>query len=151
MNKVIDCDIMADKRIDIGCGEKPQVCFDVYTDIYQPKVEVPGKFVLCSVESMPFQDDEFSYSRCHHVIEHTSNPDRACRELIRISKAGTLWFPTPQAELLFGRADHRWFVFVERGKLLFVAKRFASYKIKCACLKSIEFLWEKRFSWEIVS
>jgi len=138
------------KKIDVGCGERPHVGYNTYTDIYQPNTSIEGNFVLCSMENMPFADKEFAYSRCHHVIEHVSNPDCACKELIRVSKKGTLWFPTPQAELLFGRGDHRWFIFVENNKLLFVARRFRPYSIKISCEKSVEFPWEGGFEWEVV-
>jgi len=138
-------------QVEVGCGGIPAAGYDVYTDVYTPDVEIPGKFVLCAMENMPFGDKEFEYSRCHHVIEHTSNPDRALAELVRISRKGTLWFPTPQAELLFGRADHRWFVFVEGPKLVIVARRFSPYQVKAAVKKDVRFDWEGNIQWQVIS
>jgi ubiquinone/menaquinone biosynthesis C-methylase UbiE len=139
-------------KIDVGCGERPAQGFDIYTDVYTPKAVIPGNFYLCSMEKMPFIDKQFEYARCHHVIEHTADPDKSCRELIRIAKSGTLWFPTPQAEILFGRADHRWFVFIEnKTKLLFVARRFRPYGVKIKTHLEQRFDWKDTFEWTVVS
>jgi ubiquinone/menaquinone biosynthesis C-methylase UbiE len=100
-----------------------------------------------------FHDKEFDYARCHHVIEHTNDPDLACSELIRIAKAGIFSFPTPQAELMFGRRDHNWFVFVDRGRLLFVKKRNPSLGIErrlTGCELNVDFKWEGSFKWVTV-
>lgn len=137
-------------KIDIGCGERPRLGYDVYTDIYTPNVKVNGKFVICNMESMPFNDKEFDYARCHHVIEHTDDPDKACRELIRIAKAGVLYFPTPQAEMLFGKGEHNWFVFQDQLGLIFVAKRLPSYGIEMMCTKGAVFNWINNFVWVVI-
>ena len=102
---------------------------------------------------MPFKDKEFDYARCHHVIEHTEDPAKACSELVRIARGGILSFPPPQAELMFGRKEHRWFVFVDKGRLLFVAKRHPSYGIerrKTGCTINVDFEWKDSFKWTVV-
>jgi len=142
------------KRIDVGSGggRRPAPGYDMYTDINMP-AEPPSPFVQCPMEMMPFKDKEFDYARCHHVIEHTNDPGRACSELVRIAKAGILSFPTPQAELMFGRKDHNWFVFVDRGRLLFVRKRNPSLGIErrlTGCELNVDFKWENDFKWQMV-
>jgi len=142
------------KRIDVGSGggRRPAPGYDMYTDINMP-AEPPSPFVQCPMEMMPFKDKEFDYARCHHVIEHTNDPGLACSELIRIAKAGILSFPTPQAELMFGRKDHNWFVFVDRGRLLFVRKRNPSLGIErrlTGCELNVDFKWENDFKWQMV-
>jgi SAM-dependent methyltransferase len=105
------------------------------------------------MENMPFKDKEFDYARCHHVIEHTNDPGLACSELIRIAEGGILSFPTPQAELMFGRRDHNWFVFVDRGRLLFVRKRNPSLGIEhrlTGCELNVDFKWEGSFKFQVV-
>lgn len=145
------------RKIDIGCGGTTKRCaegYDVYTDVVLPRDPMPAKFVLCPMEKMPFNDKEFDYARCHHVIEHTQDPDMACKELIRIAKAGILAFPPPQAEIMFGRKDHNWFVFVDKGRLLFVKKRHPSYGIPhrdTGCELNVNFEWKDSFEWIVVS
>jgi ubiquinone/menaquinone biosynthesis C-methylase UbiE len=144
-------------KIDIGCGGTAKRCakgYDVYTDVFIPKEPMAAKFVLCPMESMPFKDKEFDYARCHHVIEHTEDPAKACSELVRIAKAGIISFPPPQAELMFGRKEHKWFVFVDRGRLLFVKKRHPAYGIprkQTGCELNVNFEWKDSFKWVVVS
>ena len=143
-------------KIDIGCGDgrRPAKGYDVYTDVFVPRAPMPGKFVLCPMENMHmFGDKIFEFARCHHVIEHTNEPDKACSELVRIAKSGIISFPPPQAELMFGRKDHNWFVFIDKGRLLFVKKRHPSYGIErrvTNCELNIDFKWERTFKWQVV-
>lgn len=143
-------------RIDIGCGsgpKRPAPGYDMYCDIHDPSVVTARPYVQCPMERMPFKEKEFDFARCHHVIEHVQDPDAACRELIRIARAGLLSFPPPQAEILFGRQDHRWFVFIDRGRLLFVRKRNPSYGVPRSvtrCELNVDFRWEGSFDWQVV-
>ncbi len=142
-------------KIDIGSGDgkRPAKGYDVYTDVFLPRTPMPGKFVLCPMEKMPFKDKEFDYARCHHVIEHTEDPDKACSELVRIAKGGILSFPPAQAEIMFGRKEHRWFVFLDKGCLLFIAKRHPSYAVprkQTGCELNVDYHWEDNFEWQVV-
>lgn len=148
------------RRIDIGSGggKRPAKGYDVYTDIFQPD-RPPPNFIICPMEDMPFKDKEFDYARCHHVIEHVNDPDAACSELIRIAKAGIVAFPTAQAEIMFGRPDHNWFVFWENRRrrsvprLLFIRKRYPSYGVLREvtwCETGRDFEWVDSFEWQII-
>ena len=144
-------------RIDIGSGgtlKRAAEGFDVYTDVNPAKEELPGRFVQTPAEDMSmFGDKEFAYARCHHVIEHVNDPDLACAEIIRIAERGTISFPPMQAEVMFGRRDHNWFVTIDRGRLLFIRKRHASYGIPRAvtkCELNVDFNWEDSFEWQTV-
>lgn len=143
-------------QVDLGCGgtiKRAKPGFDVYTDIVEPQEGMPGKYVKCAMEAMPFGHKEFDYARCHHVIEHTTDPDAACHELTRIAKAGIISFPPMQAEIMFGRRDHNFFVVVDRGRLLFIRKRHESYGIPrgiTRCELNVNFEWEGSFEWQTV-
>jgi hypothetical protein len=145
--------------LDAGCGsgpKRPAPGFSAYCDVIarEPGVILPEPYFQCPLEDMKcFRNKEFDYARCWHVIEHTEDPDRACRELQRIARAGILAFPTPQAEHLFGRRDHNYYVYVDRGRLLFVRKRHPCYGIPRAltgCELEVRFPWEGSFSWQVV-
>ena len=118
-------------RIDCGSGKRPPLDYDVYTDVYmskqvQNRPEVMKRFVKTPLEDMSmFKDKQFDYARCHHVIEHVNDPEKACNELMRIAKEGELRFPTTQVELMCGRYDHKWCVFqIADDHLLFISRYF---------------------------
>ena len=142
-------------KIDIGSGggRRPAQGFDMYCDINMPK-DPPTPFVQTPAEDLSmFGDKEFDYARCHHVIEHVNDPDRACSEIIRIAKAGRLSFPPMQAEIMFGRSDHNFFVCIDHGRLLFIKKRHASYgipRIQTGCGLNVDFDWVDGFDWTVV-
>lgn len=149
-------------RIDLGCGgtvKRAAKGYDVYTDII-PVEKITEEFhrdrnlyVSCPMESMPFGDKEFDFARCHHVIEHVQDPDKACSEIVRIAKAGIISFPPMQAEIQFGRRDHNWFVCIDKGRLLFIKKRHASYGIPrnvTMCELNVNFKWVNSFQWQTV-
>jgi len=105
------------------------------------------------MENMPFADKEFDYARCHHGIEHCTDPDAACSELVRIAKEGIISFPPMHAEIMFGRREHNWFVIVDRGRLLFIKKRHPSYAIPrrvTRCELNVNFKWTGSFEWQVV-
>jgi ubiquinone/menaquinone biosynthesis C-methylase UbiE len=154
-------------RIDIGCGHKPKPGFDVYTDVYMSKEvennpDVKSKFVKAPLEDMSmFKDKQFDYAWCHHVIEHTIDPEKACNELMRIAKEGVLYFPTPQIELICGRYDHRWVVFkIADDHLLFISRYFKPHyhsrvgvpdgKGALLKLEQEPFKWKDRFKVSVI-
>lgn len=145
------------RRLDCGCGggpKRPAQGFDAYCDVLDPKHVTVSPYFQCGMEDMRcFVDKEFDYVRCHHVIEHVQDPDKACRELIRIGKGGLLSFPPPQAEMIYGRKDHRWYVFVDRHRLVFVPKFHESLGIPRAIAGgglNIDFQWEGSFEWLVL-
>ena len=142
------------KKIDVGCGggRRPAAGYDMYCDKFMPK-DPPKPFVKCPMEDMPFGDKEFDWARCWHVIEHTTDPAKACDELMRIAEAGVIAFPPPQAEMLFGRREHNFYVFPDRGRLLFVPKWHRSLGIPRAvtrCELNVTFEWEGSFQYQVV-
>ena len=104
---------MTGKTLDCGCGsgpKRPAKGFSAYCDVIKPGpgVILPSPYFCCKMEDMScFGNKEFDYVRAHHSIEHVTDPALACKELIRVAKAGILSFPPPQAEMLFGRKQNR--------------------------------------------
>ena len=155
-------------RIDVGCGHKPRPGYDVYTDVYMSKEvennpEVKSRFVKAALEDMSvFKDRQFDFAWCHHVIEHTIDPNKACSELTRIAREGVLYFPTPQVELMCGRYDHKWVVFkITDDHLLFIPRYFQPpFRSRAGVpggkgsylkLEQEPFYWKGSFKWTVIT
>jgi len=156
------------KKLDVGCGRRPKEGYDVYTDVYEPpwvkeNPEMGKKFVLTPAEDLSqFKDKEFDFVWCNHVIEHVQDPNKACAELMRVGKAGMIRFPTIQAEILVGRRDHNWMVFIVNDhRLLFIKKRFKSFygapkstlpnhAGEFVALQQKPFFWRDSFKWTVL-
>lgn len=145
--------------LDLGCGsgpKRPAPGFSAYADVIQPGpgVILPEPYYCTPMEDLScFTEKQFDWVRSHHSVEHCLDPDKACREMIRVGKAGIISFPTAQAEVQFGRRDHNWFVFVDRGRLLFIRKRNPSYGVPrsvTGCELNVDFKWEGSFKWQVV-
>jgi ubiquinone/menaquinone biosynthesis C-methylase UbiE len=122
-----------DTVLDIGSGHLP---FPMAThladfateDGHYGRAGAPFKFVQgkpvynCSVEEMPFMDGAFDFVYCSHVLEHVSDPIKACRELMRVAKRGYLETPTRAKDLFLNTAkisNHRWMVEYFNDRLVF--------------------------------
>lgn len=145
--------------LDAGCGsgpKRPAAGFSAYCDVIKPRegVQLPDPYYVAPLEDMGcFTDKQFDWVRSNHSLEHCIDPDKACAEIIRVGKAGIISFPPPQAEMLFGRRDHNWYIFVDRGRLLFVSKWHDSLGIPRAvtrCELNVNFTWQDSFEWQVV-
>lgn len=126
--------------VDLGCGNNPVTGAAVAVDYYiDPKERNSGtgpvidldlmkskgiEFVHARVDGpLPFADKEFDFAYSHHVFEHLDDPATACREMVRIAKAGVIITPSWFAECMFGRPYHRWLIMQRAGRLYFFRKR----------------------------
>ena len=121
-----------DKVLDIGGGDAPFERADVVTELYLEDnthrlgraIRKNKKYVECNVENLPFEDKEFDFVYCNHVLEHTDYPDKACNELMRVSKNGYLEVPSYWGEYLFGHTFHKWFIYWIDNTLVFNRKSY---------------------------
>lgn len=88
-----------------------------------PFKRVKGKPVYeCDIESTPFDDKQFDFVYCSHVLEHARDPERACRELVRIAKRGYIETPTKAKDIFLNSAkvsNHNFGVEAVNGGLVF--------------------------------
>lgn len=126
--------------IDLGCGNVPVQGACVAVDRFvAPEQRALGhgqtidedrfrergiRFVNQRIDvPLPFGDKEFDFAYSAHVFEHLEDPATACREMMRIAKAGVIITPSAFAEVAFGRPYHRWLVTEGDGTILFFGKR----------------------------
>lgn len=145
--------------LDAGSGigaKRPALNFSAYCDIIVPKKEdtVPDNYHVAPLEDLScFSDKMFDWVRCHHSLEHTVDPDKACKEIMRVGKAGIISYPPMWSCMLFGRSDHNWFMTEDHGRLLFIRKRHKSYGIPrrdVGTELNRNFMWEDSFRWLVV-
>jgi MoaA/NifB/PqqE/SkfB family radical SAM enzyme len=128
--------------LDIGSGHLP---FPFATDLADfavddnsygragaPVKKLDGRDVYaCNVEAMPFENRQFDFVNCSHVLEHTEKPENACEELMRVARRGYIETPTSAKDLWLNSADisnHRWAVAIEDGVLVF--RQYTSEEIR---------------------
>ena len=121
------------KVLDIGSGHIP---FPLATHLADVTLEnhkygragvpfkhVQGKPVFeCNVEDTPFEDKQFDFAYCSHVLEHAKNPDKACNELMRIARRGYIETPTKAKDIFLNSAkvsNHKMWVEAVNGLLIF--------------------------------
>jgi len=91
---------------------------------------------LCLHEAWPFEDKQFDYAVCTHVLEDVRDPVWVCSEIMRVAKAGYIETPSRTVEqsrgvehpLYAGYYHHRWLVSVDGNRILF---RFKPHSLHC--------------------
>jgi len=123
----------SDKVLDVGSGNIP---FHLATHMVDITTEndnfgragVAFKHVdgipiyECNLEKLPFEDNEFDFVYCSHVLEHVTDPDKACAELMRVGKRGFIESPTRGKDIWLNSAkisNHRWAIEKDNNKLIF--------------------------------
>lgn len=83
------------KLLDAGCGEKPySLIYDEYVvesigcDVETCKHNQKFVDVFASLDSLPFNDEEFDTILCTNVMEHVFESKKAFGELTRVLKSG---------------------------------------------------------------
>lgn len=119
------------KVLDVGGGHNPHPranvvvdkysednthrCGDIVTHKHQTFIEADG-------ESLPFEDNEFDYVICNHVLEHVDDPHQFLGELSRVGKKGYVETPSLLGEYLHPKESHRWLILEIDNKLVLYDK-----------------------------
>jgi SAM-dependent methyltransferase len=97
--------------LDVGCGIKPYLPFFepyaaeyVGVDIANPAADLEG-----AVEALPVEDASFELVLCNQVLEHSSDPAQAVRELRRVvAPGGRLLASTHGVQVYHPAPDDLW-------------------------------------------
>lgn len=173
-----------DKVLDVGCGHLPYALATHLADIsltdnsrrFGHPIPINGRpFFECSIESLPFQNAEFDFVYCSHVLEHVKNPAVACAELMRVARRGYIECPRSWTEYVFSAPDHYWLVDLEQNTLVFREKTNAEsgdplglrYTIfewlanpdfvhhwnsaEMVSLRTVQLVWEQNFKFVVLT
>ncbi len=123
-----------DRVLEVGGGFYPFARADVVTDLTfsdasnrngaQMMFRGDKTYVECAAESLPFDDGEFDFVFCAHVLEHVADPAAAIAELGRVAKRGFVEVPSALSDHLAGNPTHRWLVTLEGGELVFRRRNY---------------------------
>lgn len=168
-----------DKVLDVGGGFYPFSRAQVVTDISfslcserngTPMLFREGvRYVECPAEDLPFGDKEFDFVFSSHVLEHTEDPEAACREMIRVAKRGFVEVPNEVSDFLCGNPTHRWRITRRGGVLTFQPRNYMESPFRNFLhsfvlrdpeffdwvyrgfrnILNIQFEWEDRFDFQV--
>lgn len=124
-----------EKVLDVGSGGDPFPYATHLADLYEgetthragPLVTRGIPFKTCDIENLPYEDKEFDFVYCSHVLEHVENPQRACEELMRVGKRGYIETPTRVSDTMLNfigkKNHHRWHINLLANTLVFMEWR----------------------------
>lgn len=121
-----------DRVLDVGSGGHPFPYATHIADFYpdatshrsEPLRKLDLNFQACNIESLPYQNKEFDFVYCSHVLEHVENPGRACKELMRVGRKGYIETPTRLSDVMMNytrlKDHHKWHVNALGNALIFM-------------------------------
>jgi len=91
---------------------------------YANKVSIKNKIVYYKGGAFPFEDNEFDYIICSHVLEHVPAEDLKgfISEMQRIGKAGFIEYPNAFYEFINYQPVHLWLMNYRNDTILFLDK-----------------------------
>jgi ubiquinone/menaquinone biosynthesis C-methylase UbiE len=124
-----------DRVLEIGPGATPYFRSDIFLEKqYETEKELidqsgrvgllktDKKVITYIGDKFPFEDKEFDYVICSHVLEHVDNADIFLAEVERVAKRGYLEFPTIYYDFIYNIAEHKLLLFHENGTINWMTK-----------------------------
>lgn len=119
-------------NLEIGSGANPWPQADILLDRYlvDPREQRSGEplhrdarpLVLAAGEHLPFKDKVFGQCYSCHVIEHAVDLSGMLNEMSRVADGGHIECPNPLLEAVLDQREHRWYITVRDGELLYYPK-----------------------------
>lgn len=126
-----------DRVLEVGPGASPHPRSDVLLEKnfsdeellrqngYNGKLVTEKKTIYYSGERFPFEDNEFDYVICSHVLEHIPEEEFELfiQELQRVAKRGYIEFPIPHYDYIYSIDAHVTLLFYEDGVVYYTPKK----------------------------
>jgi len=128
-----------DYVLEIGPGGTPHPRSDVFLEKifddgkiakgqrgHTPKLRTQKKIVYYDGGSFPFQDKEFDYVICSHVLEHIFDIENFLKEMFRVANKGYTEYPLIYYDYIYNIPEHVTFLKFNQGKLFYLPKSMTS-------------------------
>lgn len=125
----------SDKVLEIGPGATPYFRSDVFLELdyknESERIAQSGHVGILKTEKeivyynggrFPFEDKEFDYVICSHVLEHVPDANIFLMELQRVGKKGYLEFPTVYYDYIYNFPEHTLFLLERDGVINWMTK-----------------------------
>jgi hypothetical protein len=125
----------SDRVLEIGPGGNPHPRSDVLLEYdfestelaqaqrgYTPSIITEKPIILYKGDRFPFEDKEFDYVICSHVLEHVQNVDIFISEITRVAHAGYLEYPTIYYDYIYNFPEHMTFIKYKKQKIFWMNK-----------------------------
>jgi len=128
-NHVIEIDD-AWNVLDVGSGHRPFERANTIVDLFPEddndrigqKCVKDSRLICADACDMPFKDKSFDYILTTHLAEHIDNPEKFCKEIMRVGKRGYIETPSLIQEWFLGQPCHKWYVWIYKNTLYFKPK-----------------------------
>ena len=113
----------SDRVLEIGPGGSPHPRSDIFLEYrfdsaavaeaqrgYDSPLVTDKPVIFYTGSRFPFEDNEFDYVICSHVVEHVPEVDIFIAEVCRVGRAGYLEYPTIYYDYLYNFPEHTTFV-----------------------------------------
>lgn len=124
-----------DKVLEIGPGSTPHPRSDVFLELayktdddeqaqfgHTGKLITDKEIVYYDGGAFPFDDQQFDYIICSHVLEHVDDIPFFLSELFRVGKKGYLEYPNIYYDYLFNFDVHQNLIRMEAGEMKWMKK-----------------------------
>jgi len=128
-----------DYVLEIGPGGAPHPRADVFLEktfedekiaeaqrAFTPKLKTTKKIVYYNGGVFPFQDKEFDYVICSHVLEHIMDIESFLGEIFRVATKGYIEYPLIYYDYIYNISEHLTLLKFNQGKLLYLPKSMTS-------------------------
>ena len=124
-----------DRVLEIGPGATPYFRSDVFLELAyeydKERIAQSGHIGILKTNKQivyydggkfPFEDNEFDYVICSHVLEHVPNADSFLVEIQRVAKKGYIEFPTIYYDYIYNFPEHLLLILEENGMIYWMTK-----------------------------
>jgi SAM-dependent methyltransferase len=125
----------SDRVLEVGPGATPHPRSDTFLEMkFKTKEELVAQsghvgiintnkeIVFYDGNEFPFNDKEFNYIICSHVLEHVNNVPFFLNEIFRVGEMGYLEFPTFYYDFLYNIKEHCNVIMYKENKIFWCKK-----------------------------